>query len=166
MSIETRTLGGTGLVVPVVGMGTWRTFDLHGPSAERRAMAIVDAAFDAGARVFDSSPMYGEAERVLGLTLQGRRRESIVATKIWARSAHEGRQQADGPAERLGGAHGQAGFAAGRSCRAHQRHQRDGAGNERHRGRGHQRCLRDRGHELEGRAQRARQVLRRADVRR
>jgi aryl-alcohol dehydrogenase-like predicted oxidoreductase len=36
-----------------------------------------------GANLFDSSPMYGEAERVLGLALQDRRGAAIVAAKVW-----------------------------------------------------------------------------------
>lgn len=76
--------------VPCVGMGTWQTFD----TGERRD-AIVAGALDAGIRVFDSSPMYGEAERVLAEALGERRREAFVATKIWTSSADEGRRQAE-----------------------------------------------------------------------
>jgi aryl-alcohol dehydrogenase-like predicted oxidoreductase len=54
---------------------------------------VVAAALSAGANVFDSSPMYGEAERVLGAALQRRREEALVATKVWTASASEGRVQ-------------------------------------------------------------------------
>lgn len=80
--MEIRTLGKSGLNVPVVGMGTWQTFDVHGDAAEANARAIVDAALDSGANFFDSSPMYGEAERVLGQTLAGRREKAMIATKV------------------------------------------------------------------------------------
>jgi aryl-alcohol dehydrogenase-like predicted oxidoreductase len=53
----------------------------------------VDAAFQGGALFFDSSPMYGEAERVLGGTLAGRRDDAVVATKVWAGSVEEGKVQ-------------------------------------------------------------------------
>jgi aryl-alcohol dehydrogenase-like predicted oxidoreductase len=92
--MEQRDLGQSGLRVPVVGMGTWRTFDVSGAAHERNARAIVDAAFAAGANFFDSSPMYGQAERVLGLTLAGRRNQAIVATKVWTPSTAEGEAQA------------------------------------------------------------------------
>lgn len=101
--MEMRALGRTGLSVPVVGMGTWRTFDVRGATAERNAHAVVDAAFAAGATFFDSSPMYGEAERVLGAVLEGRRDAALVATKIWASSAEEGRAQAERALRAFGG---------------------------------------------------------------
>jgi aryl-alcohol dehydrogenase-like predicted oxidoreductase len=76
-------------------MGTWRTLDVHDDGGVGRARRIVDAALDAGARVFDSSPMYGAAEEVLGRTLGARREEAFVATKVWAQSGGEGRRQAE-----------------------------------------------------------------------
>lgn len=93
--MERRALGDTGIEVPAVGMGTWRTFDVRGESAEANAREVVDAAFGGGANLFDSSPMYGEAERLLGRALEGRRGEALVATKVWARAPDEGRAQVD-----------------------------------------------------------------------
>jgi diketogulonate reductase-like aldo/keto reductase len=74
-------------------MGTWKTFDVRGAAAEANSRAVVDAALAAGARLFDSSPMYGEAERVLGEAIGARRDEAIVATKVWASTVEEGRAQ-------------------------------------------------------------------------
>jgi aryl-alcohol dehydrogenase-like predicted oxidoreductase len=91
--METRIFGNTGIQVPVVGMGTWKTFDVRGTSAKKNARAVVDAALTAGAHFFDSSPMYGEAEHVLGETLQERRNTAIIATKVWAYSVSEGQAQ-------------------------------------------------------------------------
>jgi aryl-alcohol dehydrogenase-like predicted oxidoreductase len=94
--METRTLGQTGLVVPVVGLGTWQTFDGRGAEVVDRAVGVTIVAADEGVRFFDSSPMYGRAERVLARGLeQAGRREAVVATKVWARSAEEGRVQID-----------------------------------------------------------------------
>src|SRR5947209_18532255 len=91
--MEKRMLGRTGLQVPVIGMGTWRTFDMRGEVAKKNARAVVDAALATGANFFDSSPMYGEAERVLGKALQGRRDQALVATKVWTATLHEGQRQ-------------------------------------------------------------------------
>ncbi|HEY3542182.1 MAG TPA: aldo/keto reductase [Gaiellaceae bacterium] len=78
--MEARRLG------PVVGLGTWNTF---GGDA-RLARDVVGAALDAGVVLFDSSPMYRGAEASLGAALAGR---GSVATKIWAPSVEEGREQ-------------------------------------------------------------------------
>jgi aryl-alcohol dehydrogenase-like predicted oxidoreductase len=91
--MEMRTLGRSGLTVPAIGMGTWSTFDVKGTQAEANAREVVDAALDGGATFFDSSPMYGEAERVLGTTLRGHRDAALVATKVWTPSVDDGRRQ-------------------------------------------------------------------------
>jgi diketogulonate reductase-like aldo/keto reductase len=80
--METRRLG------PVVGLGTWNTFG----SDACLAREVVDAAFAAGTRLVDSSPMYGGAESSLASALSGRRGKSIVATKIWSRSVEAGQE--------------------------------------------------------------------------
>jgi diketogulonate reductase-like aldo/keto reductase len=79
--MEERRLG------PVVGLGTWNTFDSDVTLARR----VVDAAFAAGTRLVDSSPMYGSAESTLSEVLDGRRGETVVATKIWSRGVEDGR---------------------------------------------------------------------------
>ena len=78
----------------MVGLGTWRTLDV-GPVEEPNARAVVEAMLDGGAQVFDSSPMYGRAEGVLGRALGARRGEAFVATKIWSPSPAEARRQLD-----------------------------------------------------------------------
>ncbi len=90
--METRRFGNTGLELPVVGLGTWRRFDV-GRDDEENAAAVVDVIFEGGGRVFDSSPMYGRAEGVLGRALAGRRERAFVATKIWTPSPEGGRRQ-------------------------------------------------------------------------
>jgi aryl-alcohol dehydrogenase-like predicted oxidoreductase len=81
--MQCRPLGTTGLDVPAVGMGTWRTFDVRGAAAEAGCRAVLDAAFAAGANLFDTSPMYGAAEEVLSRTLGARREQALVADKVW-----------------------------------------------------------------------------------
>jgi len=81
--MEERRLG------PVVGLGTWNTFGGDAGTAR----GVVEPALEAGCRLFDSSPMYGGAERSLGAALASRRGEVQVATKIWAGGVDEGRRQ-------------------------------------------------------------------------
>jgi aryl-alcohol dehydrogenase-like predicted oxidoreductase len=101
--VEQRDLGTTGLRVPVVGMGTWQTLDVHGPEEERTAHAVVAEALEAGTRLVDSSPMYGRAERVLGEALGARRGEAIVATKVWTSDRHEAEAQVERALSYYGG---------------------------------------------------------------
>ncbi|GAC1313596.1 MAG: aldo/keto reductase [Ktedonobacteraceae bacterium] len=93
--MERRLLGQTGLQVPVIGMGTWKTFDVRGQAAIKSASEVVDTALTVGATFFDSSPMYGQAEHVLGEVLRGRRTKVLIATKVWARTASEGQAQVE-----------------------------------------------------------------------
>jgi aryl-alcohol dehydrogenase-like predicted oxidoreductase len=92
-AMEQRALGSSGLQVPVVGMGTWRTFDVRGAALESERKKVVDVAIDSGAILFDTSPMYGEAEDVLAGSIAGRRDGVIVADKVWTPDAAEGQRQ-------------------------------------------------------------------------
>ena len=83
---------------PVVGLGTWATFDGDAVLARE----VVSAALDAGSRLVDTSPMYGAAEESLGEIVRERRDEVSVATKIWARSVEEGREQYRRQLDRFG----------------------------------------------------------------
>ena len=100
--MELRRFGRTELQVPVVGLGTWQTFDV-GPTQEARARDVVEAVWESGTRFFDSSPMYGRAEGVLGRALGARRGDALVATKIWTSSDTEARSQFADQLEFYGG---------------------------------------------------------------
>src|SRR4030081_1889849 len=66
--MRTRPIPRSGEELPVIGMGTWRTFD----TSERAALVqVVRTLFEAGGRVIDSSPMYGRSERRGGEVLGG-----------------------------------------------------------------------------------------------
>ena len=84
-------LGRTGLQVGEIGMGTWQTFDVKGKSAEAHCGQIANEALNRGYNFFDTAPMYGEAERVLGLALEKRRGECLIATKVLERNARSAR---------------------------------------------------------------------------
>jgi aryl-alcohol dehydrogenase-like predicted oxidoreductase len=93
--MEHRSLGASGMQVPVIGMGTWLTFDVRGAADIEDRRTVVDAAMAAGTTLFDTSPMYGASEEVLGRLLAGRRDQAIVADKVWTSSAREGREQVE-----------------------------------------------------------------------
>lgn len=76
-------------------MGTWRTFDVSGKEDQAARRELVGEALDLTVRFMDSSPMYGEAERVLGASLTGHRERAVVATKVWSHDVNEGHSQID-----------------------------------------------------------------------
>jgi aryl-alcohol dehydrogenase-like predicted oxidoreductase len=83
--MQTRSFGKTGQDLPVIGMGSWQTLDL--PEGEQPlADEVVGAAFEAGTTLFDSSPMYGRSEEVLGRALESTRDGTYLATKTWSRT--------------------------------------------------------------------------------
>ena len=92
--MQRRRLGRGGVEVSAVGLGTWQVLDVRGREQEEARHEVVGAALDAGVTLFDSSPMYGEAERVLGdaLAKHGRDR-ATVATKVWTSNDREAERQ-------------------------------------------------------------------------
>ena len=95
-SMSSRPIPRTGERLPVVGVGTWQTFDV-GPNAPERAELkdVLRLLAQHGGSVIDSSPMYGEAERVAGdLTADlGIREKLFFATKVWTRGRDAGIRQ-------------------------------------------------------------------------
>jgi len=82
--------------VPVIGMGTWNTFDVGSAAAERAPLLeVLQAFYQAGATVIDSSPMYGRAEAVTGdLVAQlGQQQHTFFATKVWTSGLEKGVEQ-------------------------------------------------------------------------
>ncbi len=85
-----RTLGDSGLLVSVVGLGC---NNLGGRLDVRQARAVVDAAIDAGITLLDTAEMYGKdggSERALGEALHGRRDKVVLATKFGHQKADMG----------------------------------------------------------------------------
>jgi diketogulonate reductase-like aldo/keto reductase len=88
-----RAIPATGEKLPVIGLGTWQTFDVGTSAAERQPLEEVLGAFvKLGGRVVDSSPMYGRAEGVAGDLAQklGLQRSLFLATKVWTRGKEAG----------------------------------------------------------------------------
>ena len=92
-TILTRTIPSSGETLPVIGLGTWRAFDVDLTSDIRRHLEEVLSLFvKLSGRVIDSSPMYGRAEVVIGeLTAAlGIREKLFLATKVWTRGKENG----------------------------------------------------------------------------
>ena len=88
-----RKIPSSGETLPVVGVGTWRTFDVGAQPAGRAPLAeVLRLLFDAGGSVIDTSPMYGSAEAVVGdlLTAADARARAFIATKVWTTGRDNG----------------------------------------------------------------------------
>ena len=89
--IRTRRIPRTGEQLPVIGMGTYRTFDA-GEEASKPLREVLQRFFAAGGRVIDSSPMYGRAEEVVGALVDPAQRP-FLATKVWTSGREQGIEQ-------------------------------------------------------------------------
>jgi diketogulonate reductase-like aldo/keto reductase len=90
-----RTIPSSGEKLPVIGLGTWKAFDVDLSADTRRQLADVVSLFiKLGGRVIDSSPMYGRAEEVIGdlTSAPGIREKLFLATKVWTRGKQSGIQ--------------------------------------------------------------------------
>ena len=95
----------SGEKLPVIGLGTSRTFDV-GTDPEHRAglASVLEVYFDNGGSLVDSSPMYGTSEAVVGDLLKGspNKDNMFAATKVWTDGRQAGMQQMEQSMQRMG----------------------------------------------------------------
>jgi len=99
-----RPIPSSGESVPAVGLGSSRTFNVGAGAVERGPLRDVLARFVAlGGTVVDSSPMYGQAEEVIGdLAAElGLRKSLFLATKVWTSGQEEGIRQMEDSMRKL-----------------------------------------------------------------
>lgn len=95
-TVQQRTIPSSGEKLPIVGVGTWQTFDVSDASNERTNLkAVLTTLLSKGGSVVDSSPMYGRSERVVGdlSTELGINDRLFIATKVWTSGREEGIRQ-------------------------------------------------------------------------
>ena len=99
-----RPIPASGETIPVVGLGTWRVFDVGGSPSERGPLKdVLKSLVELGGRVVDSSPMYGAAESVVGdlaseLAITDK---LFLATKVWTTGRDAGVAQMEQSVKRL-----------------------------------------------------------------
>lgn len=92
----TRAIPSTGEKVPVVGLGSWITFNVGDDPVARDSCAdVMRAFFEAGGKLIDSSPMYASSQPVIGYGLAklGQPRQVFAADKVWISSGPRGPAQ-------------------------------------------------------------------------
>ena len=96
-----KSIPSSGERIPVLGMGSWITFNVGNDAAARAVrVEVMKAFFAAGGGVVDSSPMYGSSEDVIGHCLS-KLPESVplfAATKVWTRTKRLGMMQMEASA--------------------------------------------------------------------
>jgi diketogulonate reductase-like aldo/keto reductase len=95
-AVVTRPVPSSGEPLPVIGLGTWITFNVGNDGAARDACAeVMRAFFDGGGRMIDSSPMYGSSQPVIGYGLAklGKPSQVLSAEKVWIGSGARGAAQ-------------------------------------------------------------------------
>ncbi len=101
----TKPIPSSGEQIPVIGMGSSRTFDV-GERVDERAplQQVLQAFFDHGGALIDSSPMYGAAESVIGDLLKRvtNKEKLFAATKVWTTGKQDGIDQMNSSAQRMG----------------------------------------------------------------
>jgi diketogulonate reductase-like aldo/keto reductase len=94
--VLTRRIPSSGEEIPVVGLGTWQTFDVGSRRPARERLEGVLAAFEElGGTLVDSSPMYGSSEEVVGdlAAALGVQPKLFLATKVWTQGKRDGIEQ-------------------------------------------------------------------------
>jgi diketogulonate reductase-like aldo/keto reductase len=99
--IMAKKIPSTGEALPVIGVGTWQTFDVGADAAARVQLREVLRLLNGN--VVDSSPMYGTSEAVAGdlIAELGTRDKLFMATKVWTHGRAEGIQQMETSFKRL-----------------------------------------------------------------
>ncbi|MDX2487697.1 MAG: aldo/keto reductase [Gammaproteobacteria bacterium] len=92
-SMLMKAIPSSGEKIPVIGMGSSRTFEVGDDQDQRARLAqVLQAFFDQGGTVIDTSPMYGSSELVLGELLANvqNKQSLFMATKVWTEGSQEG----------------------------------------------------------------------------
>ena len=103
-SVIQKPIPKTGESLPVIGLGTWQTFDVGAAQSARDPLKEVLREFvRLGGSVIDSSPMYGKSESVTGdLTAElGLQKQLFLATKVWTSGRDAGIRQMEESFRRL-----------------------------------------------------------------
>jgi diketogulonate reductase-like aldo/keto reductase len=93
--VVTKPIPSTGEAIPLVGLGSWITFNVgNDPVARNSCAEVMRAFFAAGGRLIDSSPMYGSSQKVIGYGLARLNAQSLFsADKVWISSGTSGPAQ-------------------------------------------------------------------------
>jgi diketogulonate reductase-like aldo/keto reductase len=98
----TRIIPSTGEAIPVIGLGTWQSFDVP-KSDYSKLHSVLTTMYESGGRLIDSSPMYGSSEQVIGDLTSNIKLPSpfFYATKVWTTGLREGIRQMESSMKKM-----------------------------------------------------------------
>jgi diketogulonate reductase-like aldo/keto reductase len=87
-----RSIPSSGEMLPVIGIGTWKCFDVPDNSRYPELRSVLKTMHETGGTLIDTSPMYGMAEKVIGDLTEGMTESDdfFYATKVWTTGRREG----------------------------------------------------------------------------
>jgi diketogulonate reductase-like aldo/keto reductase len=98
-----RIIHSTGETLPVLGLGTWDTFDVEDWKATDNLHGVLQTMKEAGGKLIDSSPMYGNSEKIVGdLTSDPKWHDYFFyATKVWTSGKQAGIEQMESSLKKM-----------------------------------------------------------------
>lgn len=96
-----RQIPVSGESIPVIGLGTWQSFDVPPDSNLEALREVLITLSDGGRSVVDSSPMYGRSEDIIGILAQNTSDAFFYATKVWTTGKEEGIRQMEASFRKL-----------------------------------------------------------------
>ena len=99
-----KPIPSSGEELPVIGLGTWQTFDVGGTDSARQPLIeVLQTLVAEGGKLVDSSPMYGRSEEVVGDTAfsSGVQSKLFLATKVWTSGKADGIRQMEASMKKM-----------------------------------------------------------------
>ncbi|MCB1179934.1 MAG: aldo/keto reductase [Leptospiraceae bacterium] len=92
IKIKKRMIPSGNEKIPIIGLGTWRTFDIDENDLKSisNLKEILDQFIQEGGNLIDSSPMYGNSEKIIGKLNSGNQQNLFLATKVWTSGKENG----------------------------------------------------------------------------
>ena len=100
----TKPIPSTGEALPVIGLGTYKTFNISHKHLNNQLEEVLNLFFEAGGTLIDSSPMYGKSEAIIGQLLHkiDPNIKTFLATKVWTNGNQNGIEEMSQSLHKMG----------------------------------------------------------------
>ena len=99
----TKPIPSTGEPIPVIGLGTYKAFDILPNHSKEQLRQVLNLFFQAGGTLIDTSPMYERSESIIGQLLKtvDLNIETFIATKVWTNGKQNGIREMEGSLRKM-----------------------------------------------------------------